>query len=304
MDWIKLGRVFGGEGQRPWMISHASQPFAERIEGNLYRIYFSTRDASNQCHVGWLEIDITHPGSILRLCETPLLAPGEAGRFDDSGAMMSSLVRHGDTRYLYYVGWSLRSSVPYHLAIGLATGPCDTGEPVVTKVPGPVLDRNPTDPLFCTSPSVLIENAHWRMWYVSGIGWPTVGGRVTPAYNLRYAESADGVEWRRTGLICLHLEPKEVGFSRPCVLREGGSYAMWYSVRAQDGRYRLGFARSDDGLAWARHDEQASLAPSTDGWDSEMIAYPHVFAHGADRYMLYCGNGYGRTGFGLAVRAG
>jgi hypothetical protein len=38
-----------------------------------------------------------------------------------------------------------------------------------------------------------------------------------------------------------------------------------------------------------------------DGWDSEMIEYPFVFEHDGLRYMLYNGNGYGRSGFGLAV---
>jgi hypothetical protein len=40
---------------------------------------------------------------------------------------------------------------------------------------------------------------------------------------------------------------------------------------------------------------------SDDGWDSEMIEYPFVFKHDGLRYMLYNGNGYGRSGFGLAV---
>ena len=40
---------------------------------------------------------------------------------------------------------------------------------------------------------------------------------------------------------------------------------------------------------------------SPNGWDSEMICYPYVFDHGRNRYMLYNGNGYGKTGFGLAV---
>jgi hypothetical protein len=47
--------------------------------------------------------------------------------------------------------------------------------------------------------------------------------------------------------------------------------------------------------------ETAGIGLSTEGWDSEMIEYPFVFDHNGDRYMLYNGNGYGKTGFGLAV---
>ena len=48
--------------------------------------------------------------------------------------------------------------------------------------------------------------------------------------------------------------------------------------------------------------DHMELLPAAAGWDSEMVAYPHVFDHDGERWMLYCGNGFGRTGFGLAIR--
>jgi hypothetical protein len=73
---------------------------------------------------------------------------------------------------------------------------------------------------------------------------------------------------------------------------------MWYSYRGSS--YRIGYAESDDGVAWVRKDEEAGIDVSPDGWDSEMIEYPCVFDHAGSRYMLYNGNGYGATGIGLA----
>jgi hypothetical protein len=32
-----------------------------------------------------------------------------------------------------------------------------------------------------------------------------------------------------------------------------------------------------------------------------MVCYPFVFDHGGRRYMFYNGNGYGKSGFGVAV---
>jgi len=32
-----------------------------------------------------------------------------------------------------------------------------------------------------------------------------------------------------------------------------------------------------------------------------MVEYPFVFEHNGLRYMLYNGNSYGKTGFGIAV---
>src|SRR5262245_8976136 len=112
MHWRRLGRVFCSEGQFPWMVSHAAVPCAERLEGDLYRIYFTSRDAHNRAHVGWVELDITRAGRILNLSERPLLAPGAAGAFDDAGTMLSSTVVCDDRRYFFYIGWNHRRSVP------------------------------------------------------------------------------------------------------------------------------------------------------------------------------------------------
>jgi hypothetical protein len=284
------------------MMSYAGQPWAEHVAGDFYRIYFTSRDVQGRSHIGWLELDINQPDRILRLAVEPLLAPGALGAFDDAGAMVSSVVRYGDVRHVYYIGWTLRRSVPYHLAIGLAVGNCIEATPRMTKLAGPIIDRSHIDPLFCTAPSVLFEDGRWRMWYACGTGWHEVDGAVVPAYHTRYAESDDGVAWRRNGLVALDTAGDELGLSRATVMRDGDQYLMWYSVRARSHAYRLGFAHSRDAMSWTRDDGNAGLQPSADGWDSEMIAYPHVFDHAGDRYMLYCGNGYGRTGFGLAVR--
>jgi hypothetical protein len=78
---------------------------------------------------------------------------------------------------------------------------------------------------------------------------------------------------------------------------------MWFAHRAtkEIETYRIGFASSRDGRQWLRNDAISGIDVSIEGWDSEMICYPYVFEHDGLMYMLYNGNGYGRTGFGLAV---
>jgi hypothetical protein len=73
---------------------------------------------------------------------------------------------------------------------------------------------------------------------------------------------------------------------------------MWFCSRGET--YRVRYAESLDGSSWVRS-EAAGIDLSPAGWDAEMIEYPCVFDHAGARYMLYAGNGYGRTGFGLAV---
>ena len=96
----------------------------------------------------------------------------------------------------------------------------------------------------------------------------------------------------------------EYAISRPSVIRTAkGIYRMWYSYRAQANvaTYRIGYAESNDGLKWVRMDEASGIDVSASDWDSEMICYPRVFEHKGQLFMLYNGNGYGKTGFGLAV---
>ena len=76
---------------------------------------------------------------------------------------------------------------------------------------------------------------------------------------------------------------------------------MWYSIRTRSKGYRLGYAESPDGLAWTRLDHLIGLDISKGGWDSEMISYAALFPLHGGVAMLYNGNDFGRTGFGLAV---
>ena len=75
-------------------------------------------------------------------------------------------------------------------------------------------------------------------------------------------------------------------------------------VRNSERGYRIGYAWSDDLDHWTRDDTKAGIDISTTGWDSESIAYPHVFELDGKVYMLYLGNQVGRNGFGLAQLEG
>ena len=49
-----------------------------------------------------------------------------------------------------------------------------------------------------------------------------------------------------------------------------------------------------------KKNQMAGINPSQSGWDSDMIEYPCVFRH-KQNFMLYNGNGFGKTGIGIAV---
>jgi hypothetical protein len=298
MAWRKLGLVFCPDAERPWMRTHAAVPVAEHLRDDLFRIYFSSRDERNRSFTGYVVIELQRPQSVLELSSEPVLAPGELGAFDDSGAMATWLTTHAGKRHLYYVGWNLGVTVPFRNAIGLAVAGADG---IFHRfADGPVVDRSLHEPHFCASCCVMPAEDCWRMWYLSCTGWWMLDGRPEHKYHIKYAESGDGIHWRRDGVVAIdYAGGDEYAISRPCVLRDRDRWRMWYSFRGRS--YRVGYAESGDGRRWERQDRLAGIDVSASGWDSEMIEYPFVFDHGGRRYMLYNGNGYGNTGFGLAV---
>ena len=299
--WIKLGQIYCPSGQKEWMYSHAAVPIAEHIEGDVFKIYFSSRNKDNQSFTGYLLIDITRPQEILELSDSPVIGPGALGEFDDSGAMATWLAHHDGRRFLYYIGWNLGVTVPFRNSIGLSTS--EHGGEFKRYAPGPVVDRSMTEPHFVASCCVLPDLDKWRMWYLSCTDWKIRNGKPEHRYHIKYAESIDGVSWIREGVVAIdYSDDSEYAISRPSVIRDGGCWKMWFSHRGS--AYRIGYAESLDGIHWQRLDADCQIDVSESGWDSEMIEYPFVFDHDGSRYMLYNGNGYGKTGFGLAVLEG
>jgi len=300
MKWRKIGKIFEPLNNATWMFSHASVPCADRLKDDLYRIYFSTRDKKNRSSTAFIEIDVKNPTEILHIAKQPVLTPGDLGTFDDNGAMESCLVENNGKKFLYYVGWNKGATVRYHTSIGLAIS-SDSGRTFHKYSKGPILERSVLEPHFCSNPYVIIENGKWRMWYISIVKWELRDNEPFPYYHIKYAESDDGLAWKRSGTVCIDFkDDKEWAISRPCVLNENGLYKMWYSYRGKKS-YRIGYAESNNGINWNRKDKQVGIDVSHSGWDSEMIEYPFVFNHGGKKYMLYCGNEFGKTGFGISI---
>jgi hypothetical protein len=273
------------------------------VASDGFDLYFSPRDGQGRAHVA--RARVTTAGDEFELGEVgvdPALAPGPLGAFDDSGVTTSWVTSHDGREYLYYTGWTRGVSVPFYFYVGLAVSD-DEGQTYRRMSSAPILERSDVDPFLTASPCVLVDGGLWRMWYVSCTRWAIVAGEPRHWYHVKYAESDDGVHWSRSGMVCIDFKDEsEFAIARPCVIKDGDIYRMWFSARGDT--YRLGYAESGDGTSWERRDTEVDLEPSTSGPDSEMLAYPLVFDFKERRHMLYNGNGYGATGIGHAVLEG
>jgi hypothetical protein len=298
MEWVKQGLLFVPSGEIPWMRTHAALPVTDRVGLNEYAVYFSARDDAGRARIGCLDLNLEGGAQVSRIRSEPVVDLGPAGTFDDSGVTSACLVNHGRKKYLYYSGWTLGVTVPFYFYIGLAVSE-DGGRTFQKVSPAPVVGRSAAEPYLTASPSIIVEGGVWRMWYVSCVRWDMEDGRPKHYYHIKYAESQDGIRWGEERRVSIDFrDADEYAIGRPCVRKEGGLYRMWYCYRGP--AYRIGYAESADGNHWTRKDEEAGIDRSASGWDSEMQAYPWVFDEGDRFYMLYNGNSYGRTGFGLA----
>jgi len=302
MKWKKLGKVFEVNNIYDWMFSHAAVPFAENIDRDLYKIYFSCRNKNNESSLGYIIINLNQHNKILELSNKPLLKKGDLGTFDDSGAMGTCILIKDNKKYLYYIGWNLGVTVPFRNSIGLAIS--EDGKIFKKAFKGPIIDRTKNEPYFVGSCCIIEDEGLFKMWYLSCTGWKKVNEKLIHKYHIKYAISHDAINWEIKGKIAIDYKDKyEYAISVPRVIKDKAIYRMWYSYRAQKNidTYRIGYAESTDGIKWTRKDNEVGIDVSPSGWDSEMICYPFVFDHKGKRYMLYNGNGYGKTGIGLAV---
>ncbi|OAB63459.1 hypothetical protein AY599_17295 [Leptolyngbya valderiana BDU 20041] len=296
-NWKKLDLLFTLDALHPKLHSHASNPLPIHLYDDVYRFFYSGRDRQNRSSVSFVDIDIlkrvvvyTHP--------VPIFLHGEPGEFYSHGVSIGCYHSLDGNDYLFFMGWQYPNNQHWKGEIGCV----QLINNQVPKLESPklVLSLDTEDPISLSYPCILFERGTYKMWYGSTITWETDNGEML--HVIKYATSVDGRTWEKQGLAI----PYELGvaqaFSKPTVIRNKEGYHMWFSYRGGLGRkYRLGYSYSEDSIKWSKVVLNPGISISNSGWDSEMIEYPFVFNHKGKYFMVYNGNSYGKTGFGIAV---
>ncbi len=313
MKWRKLGQIFNPADHVLFneCVEYAQSPQVLVFE-DYVRIYFSTRrrDTSGKflSHISFVDMDKQF-NNTLGVAQHTVIELGALGSFDEHGIFPFNVCLANDKILAYTTGWNRRASVSTDAAIGLARS-ADNGKTFQKVGLGPVLNASLHEPFLVGDAFVLHHNDNFHMWYIHGTRWTQSNNEPAPqrVYKIAYACSADGIAWVKQGrqLISDVLNPDECQ-ALPTVSYFDGRFHMFFCYReATDFRknrfrgYRLGYAFSDNLTSWQRDDANVGIALSNDGWDSEMMCYPHVFKLDDEVYLLYNGNEFGRHGFGIA----
>lgn len=314
--WKKKGRVFIPQDvkDKDWLKDFAQAP-AVLIFDKFIRVYFACRplpDLNGQyvSYSAFVDLNRTNLFEIVNLAKQPILQLGERGTFDEFGTYPTSIIRKDDAVWGYYAGWTRCESVPFNVSIGLAISN-DEGVTFNKIGNGPILSYSTNEPFILSGPKIRKFNNTYYLFYIAGSNWIENNGKPEPVYKIRMATSPDGLNWTKAdrNLIADSIDENEAQAS-PDVIYKNGKYHMFFcyrhglGFRGKEKGYRIGYAVSADLINWKREDKKVGIDVSDEGWDSEMISYPHVFELDNKIYMFYLGNQVGKNGFGLAELAG
>ena len=312
--WKKLGQVFDLTklSTFDWMQEQAQNPYVVDMNGFL-RVYFNCRakrdkEGKSTSFAGFVDLDRNNFFNILKISSKPILQLGSKGSFDEFGVMAGVVLPVEDEYYLYYCGWTRMVSVPYNWAIGLAKS-SDGGVTFTRFGKGPIIGATNNEPfLHAGSSSIIKINDVFHLWYTSGIKWveTETKSKSESVYQIMHATSNDGINWNREGIPIIEAVLEDEAQASPSIISINSRWHMVFSYRYSVNfrnkarGYRVGYAWSDDLKIWHRNDSIINFDISESGWDSEMICYPHICKIDDKIYLFYCGNDFGREGFGIA----
>ena len=305
MKWVKQGMIFSTD---QFNLIYAKSPQAI-IFDNFIRVYFSTcrKDGDKLVsYVSFVDYDKRFT-SIINVSKHPVLEDGMLGCYDEHGIFPFSPLRHESKLLGYISGWTRRVSVSCDSGIGLAESH-DNGDSFIRYGNGPVLSSSLNEPFLIIDGFVRVFSGVFHMWYIYGTSWhESPATEPERTYRIAHATSKDGINWDKEGKLIIEAKSKFECQALPSVIKIGEIYYMYFCYRDtfdfrfnKNNSYRIGYAYSYDLVSWSRSENLSGLELSNNGWDSEMMCYPHLMQVDENIYLLYNGNLFGRYGFGLA----
>ncbi len=295
-------------------VSCCMNPFVVKHDDD-YWMYYAGGDADGRKRIC---LAIAHKDNLTNWQRRgPLFEPGGKDTFDERWCVLPTVHKFGDTWHLYYTGRSAKQGAGLQSFWGMGLAQSKDGqhwerysdEPLLSGTFFPQFPQNKA--IAGGGPIIEIPQPDgrilYRMYYTLPTGTPSDDILVDQAKRAVVSHSYDGIEWFDHRIIleprldadyenaaCIALNPWHTGERWRAVYAGIGTRFWYYSICEA--------VSSDDGLTWHRGEPNQNLAlpPGTAEWENQMTEYPNIVREGNRLRMFYCGNGYGRTGIGLA----
>jgi hypothetical protein len=266
------------------------------------RVFYATCDGELRGRIMFADFAPKPPFRLLGASAAPVLDLGAAGAFDMDGVNPSQVIKTAVGLALLYIGWRRGpAEAPYTLFAGLAFS-MDDGL-TFTRQGRSFLPPRKGERLFRTAPFIDVEEQGYRLLYIGGDAFePDEGGRRLPRYSLLEMRSQSLWDWTGPSRVLMHpnVAAGEIGFGRPVVVRRAGCARLMISVRTREG-YQL--VETDAALELGKRPPMTPIKlDPLERWEQQMTCFGSICHAEGYELLFYNGNGFGRTGMGLAWR--
>jgi beta-1,2-mannobiose phosphorylase / 1,2-beta-oligomannan phosphorylase len=188
-----------------------------------------------------------------------------------------SVLKDGD-RYRMWFSWRPRKSIAL----------VESNDGIHWSTPAVVIGPNDKtaweDDL--NRPVVIKNGGRYQMWYT---------GQAHGKSWIGYATSPDGKTWERMSdkpVLSAEKPWEKVAVMCPHVIYDDKAklYRMWYSGGGQYEPDAIGYAVSEDGLKWTKHEKNPIFKPDpASAWEKDRVAACQVVRNGDWYVMFYIG---------------
>lgn len=303
-NWKKKHIIFDGS-QVPFkdFKSRTMLPKAIPLNNKTIRVFYTFITKKNQANCSYFDLDLKSL-KVTNIYKKKILKLGRPGLFDDSGTLVSAICKYKEKYFLFYNGYKQTVVTPYSINVGLALSKNGSNFKKISL--SPVLERNKFDPYFITGPFIMHDKDKFYCWYTSGMDWKKINGKYDSQYCIKYATSKDCINWNYTNRIC--LKNKKQAITAPSIFKHNNIYHMIFCYRSLvdfrngKGSYKIGYAKSKNGITWKRNDKKINYPKIKEkDWNSLMQCYPSVIKMGNKILLFHNGNGFGETGIGMFI---
>lgn len=272
--------------------THAAYPVGLHLGSNQWMVYFTMRNQQNQSKIVALNFEWTG-NKLIPTGTRPNTILESSTDFDKDGISMGNILPMGSEYFIYTLNWNLQSDVPWRNTIGMASASSPAGPFVKQNTPTiPLSDINPHSMSY---PWVIKIDDKYHCYFGSNGIWGPEKNDMN--HVIKQAISHDGKTWVQQKETLIGITKERTAVSRPTVIPYGDKYLMLFSAKNTQNKYDMHAAISADGNIWT--DIELLIEGQTESWESEERTYPALFTFDNEIYVLYNGNEYGKTGFGL-----
>ena len=299
--WVKRGVLIAPGFAGPRSDSRISAPSLVKLKNGRLRMYFWTMGGEAEHHyIFAAEASPQNPFQWELISTEPMLGPDPNGNIRDGGPSFPWVVPRDNGPWLMYYGawgsWAPEGELSNRTGLALSYDEGLTWT-VEKETVLPLGQPGSHDAGLTGSVDVLQTGKNeYMMWYTAGERYQWVGQVYRGIVHVGMARSEDGIEWIKYEKPALSprleaVQPFEAVVSKPSVLVIDNVYHMWLSIFNMEGKgYRLGYAKSENGIHWHRYIDKQVLSLTPGGFDSEYQSYPNVVDMGDQLWMFYTGN--------------